>query len=95
MSSWVGSWHVLCNEAHGAFLQRPDRVAVGVAFDATVERVRRRVVDAADLEGLGVDPGTVTVAVGKERGPVGDDGVERRRRRQPSRERVHRPASAD
>jgi hypothetical protein len=36
----------------------------------------------------------MTVAVGEVRRPVGNDRVERRGRRQPAGERVHRPAAA-
>ena len=51
-------------------------VAVGLALDATVGRVRRGRGDARELERAGVDPDAVAVAVREVRRTVGHDAVE-------------------
>ena len=49
----------------------------------------------ASSSAAAVDPGAVTVAVGEEDRPVGDDRVEGLTRRGAAREVLHRPAAAD
>ena len=82
------------DQRHRALVQGAGRMPVGVALDPPVGGVRGVPVDAGELQGAGVDPGAVVVAVRQERRPVRDDRVEVGGGRRPTRERRHRPAAA-
>lgn len=66
-----GVGHQPAHEVDGALLEHAGRTALGVAFAAAVGGVGGAGVDAGPLQGPGVDPGAVVVAVGQEDGPVG------------------------
>ncbi len=83
------------DQAHRTLVEGAGRRAVGEPLDPAVGRVRGLGGDPGELEGAGVDPGAVVVAVGQERGAVGHDGVEVGRRRGAAREGRHRPAAAE
>ena len=76
-------------------MERPGRVAVGVALDAAVRRVGRLPGDAGDLERAAADPGAVVVTVGQEDRTSRDDGVQVDGQRVAVGERRHRPAAAE
>ena len=82
------------DEAHRALVQRARRLAVGVAFDAPVPRVRRVARDPGELQRARVDPRAVSVTVRQERRPVGDDRIQRFLRRRAAGEDVHVPSAA-
>ena len=82
------------DEAHRPLVQRAGWLAIGVAFDAPVPRVRRVVRDTRQLKRARVDPRAVAVSVRQEHRTVGHDGVERLLRRRPAREHVHVPTAA-
>ena len=76
-------------------VQAAGRVAVVVALDAAVPRVRRVAGDAAQLQRPAVDPRPVHVLVEQEHRTVGHDRVEVLLARKAAREALHRPAAAE
>jgi len=70
------------------------RATVRVPLDPAIRRVGGFGGDPSPLEGEAVDPGAMAVAVGQERGAVGDDPVEVLGAWRPAREVVQRPATA-
>ena len=80
------------DEAGSPLVQGARRRARGVPLDPAVGRVRRRGVDAGELEGPAVGPGPVPVTVRQQGRPVGHDGVEHLARRRTAGEVRHRPA---
>ncbi len=87
---WRGD--VPLHEGHRSLVQRARREAVRFALDAAVGRVRRTRVQARELQGAGVHPRVVAVAVREEDGPVGDHGVQGSSRWVSAGEVVQRPA---
>ena len=77
-----------------AFVQRALRAAVWLTLDPAVGRVRSPGVDARQLEGAGVGPGAVAVAVRQVRRPAAGHGVERLPVRCAAGEPLHPPARA-
>ena len=75
-------------------VQRPLRLAGGVALDPATRGIRGLAGDAGELERPAVDPGAVAVAVLEERRPVGEDRVEVGSARRSPLEGVDRPARA-
>ena len=91
----AGRRNVLRDQPHGPVVQRAGGPAGRVALDPPVGRVRRARVDPGSLQGGGVDPGAVMVAVRQEGGPPAGDRVQVRRGRQAAGERGHGPAAAE
>ena len=82
------------DEVHRAFVERAAGGAVGVALDAAVGGIAGVGRHAAELEGAGVDPRAVAVAIGQEDRTVRHDGVEVLAAGRAAREVVHVPAAA-
>ena len=68
--------HLAQDEFDRGFLQSADRLALGVAVDAAVRRIRRVARDARRLEALRVDPQAVATHVGERRRSIRHDLIE-------------------
>ena len=73
-------------------LERADRGPVGIALDPAQGRVWGRCRDPGQLEGTGVHPRSVAIAVRQEDRSIANDVVEQLATWDPARERFHRPA---
>ena len=88
-------WEPVGYQGAGILLERADRTAVGIAFDASAGRVDGRARDAGHLQPPRVHPGRVAVAALEVDRTVRDDPVEVCGRRDAAREVGHRPAATD
>jgi hypothetical protein len=86
---------MLGHDVHRALVQGSGRMAVRVALVATVRRLGGLTRDAGQLEGAGVHPGAVMVAVGQEHRSVRHDRVEVGRDRRTARKGGHGPPAAE
>ena len=91
----AGGREVRCDQAHGPVVQRPGGPSGLVTFDPPVGRIERARVDPGSLQGHGVDPGAVVIAVRQEGRPPAGDRVQVRRGRQAAGEGGHGPAAAE
>ena len=82
------------DELGRSLVEGPGRFTVVGSLDPPIGRVRRVPRDARLLEGAGVDPRAVAVAVGEVHESVGHQRVEQLLGGRASREDVHRPPAA-
>src|SRR5664280_3099613 len=67
---------MVAERVRGALVQHAGGLTgVGIALDPSVRRVGGVLGETGDLQGLGVDPRSVHIAVEEERRPVADDVV--------------------
>jgi hypothetical protein len=66
----------VAHKKRGALLQHAVRLPGAVALDPAVRRVRGRLADPSQVEGLAVDPDPMTVSVRQEHRAVRDYGIE-------------------
>ncbi len=83
------------DQAHGPVVQHAGGPARGVAFDPPVGRVGRARVDPGPVQGRGIDPGAVMIAVRQEGRPSAGHRVQVRRGRQAAGKGGHGPAAAE